>query len=106
MVEQLRGKLAPVVNGTKPERPDEGKQITGVHVLDRVRPPKFSTEEVFVDEKVGMKVRDGGDVPRVTSQAACTETAGVVGEICDDRFNDLLGEFGGASRRGLGRGTP
>ena len=98
MVEQLRGKLVTVANGTNPKRPDKGKQIMGVHVPDGVGPPKSSAEELFVDEKVGIKVRDGSDVPGVTSQAACTETADVVGEICDDRFDDLLGEFGGGRR--------
>ena len=65
---------------------------------DGVRPPKSLAEEVSADEEVGVKVRGGSDVPGVTSQAACTETAGVVGEIRDDRFDDLLGEFGGGRR--------
>ena len=72
---------------------------------DGVRPPRFSAEEFFASEKVGMEVRGGSDVPGVASQAACTETVRVVGEIHDDSFDDLLGEFGGGRRASLGRGT-
>ena len=83
---------------TEPELPDKGKQTKCVHAPDGVRPPKSWAKELFADEKVEVKVRGGSDVPGVTSQAAGTETVGVVGEMHDDRLNDLLGEFGGGRR--------
>jgi hypothetical protein len=41
-----------------------------------------------------MKVGDGGDVPRVTGHRACKEGAGVVNEVGDDRFHEVLRELG------------
>jgi len=75
---------------------------------ETIRPLKLLAPAV-VDEKVVMEVRDGSDVPRVTGQGACAETADVVAKICDDHFDDLQGEPGGRRRAGqrcLRRGTP
>jgi hypothetical protein len=38
-----------------------------------------------------MKMRDGGGVPGVAGQGACTEAARVVDETSDDHFDDVLG---------------
>ena len=41
-----------------------------------------------------MKMRDGGDVPRVTSQGACQKAGSVIDKMGDDPLDDLLGEIG------------
>jgi hypothetical protein len=55
-----------------------------------------------------METRNGGNVPGVTGQGACAETACVIGKIGNDYFNDLLGKpdcRGQAHHRDLWRNT-
>ena len=108
-VELFWGKRIAAAVPTEPERPNKGKQTKSMHVLEGVRPPKFLAERVIVNEEVVMEERDGSGIPRVTGQAACAETACIVREICDNRFNDLrgkLGEWGRARRKKLRGSTP
>ena len=70
-------------------------------------PPKIFAPEVAVDEEVMVGVRDGGDIPGVTSQGAHAKTGHVVDEICNDHFNDLQGKScGGGCRRIPRKDTP
>jgi hypothetical protein len=51
-----------------------------------------------------VEMRNGGDVPAVTGQGACEETACVVGEMDDDQSDYFLGKSGGDGRGR--RGSP
>ena len=42
-----------------------------------------------------MEVRDGSNVPGITGQGACAETAYVVGKIGDDHFDEFERKSGG-----------
>jgi len=63
----------------------------------------------MVNDEHLVEVRDAGDIPGVTSQGACAETAHVIGEVGSDLLNELQGKSagrGGAYCGGLGRSTP
>ena len=45
-----------------------------------------------------MKMRNSGEVPGARGERTCQEAAGVVGEVCDDRVNDLLRKLSGRNR--------
>ena len=86
------------------ELPDKGKQTKSVHVWEWFRPKKFvgfALEIARRDEGV-VKMRDSCDVPRVTGQGTCKETAGVIDQMGNDHFDDLLGKShgGGLACRG------
>ena len=92
-----------------PAKLDEGKQTERVHVLDGIGPLVFVFPGVDASEKGLVEMRHGGDIPGVTSQGACAETAYVIGKIDDDHFDDLLGKPGSGGRvrrQGPWRGTP
>ena len=48
---------------------------------------------VVVDREGVMKVRDGGDVPRVTDQRARKESTRVVDEVGKNLLHEFLREF-------------
>ena len=72
-------------------------------MLNGIRPPVFFAPAVDSSDKGVMEAGGGSNVPGITGQGACAETACVVDEISDDYFNDLKGKPGGrgwACRRG------
>ena len=47
------------------------------------------------DSEGVMDVGSGGNIPGVTGQGACAETAHVIAKVSDDRFDELLGKTRG-----------
>jgi hypothetical protein len=67
-----------------------------VHVQDGLGPPEFAlVQGVDANGEGVVKTRNSGDVPGITGQGACAETALVIGKIADDRFDNLQGKSGG-----------
>ena len=71
---------------------DQGKQTKRVHVPDRIGPPEPSGVES--NGKGVMEMRNGGNVPTVTGQGACTEAVCVISKISDKFLDDLKGQSG------------
>ena len=72
------------------------KQTESAHDPERSGPygfPFLARGPGSSDEGV-MEMGNGGDVPGVTGQGACAETARIVDEMGDDHFDDLLGKPG------------
>ena len=80
-----------------------------MHVLDGVGPPELSIAGADVDGKGVVEMGNGGNVPGVTGQGACAETAHVIDQVRDDDSDDLEGKPGGRGRgrrRGLRGNAP
>ena len=88
-VEQFLGKPNVVVPGSTVDAEflDQGKQTKRVHVPDGIGLPE--PLGVGSNGKSLVETRNGGNVPRVTGQGACTEAVCVISEIGDDCFDDL-----------------
>jgi len=99
-----------VVFTTDLELLDQGKQAKNVHILNGIEPPKFFFVRVVVDRGKGvMEVGNSGDVPGVTGQGACAETACVVSKIGGDHSEDIQGKADGRGIvccRGLWQNIP
>jgi len=65
----------PVEVRLHPAKLDKGKQAKRVHVLDGIGPLGFAFPGVGVSKKGLVWLRHGGDIPGVTSQGTCAETA-------------------------------
>jgi hypothetical protein len=90
---------------------DQGKQTQSVHDSERSGPYGFLVQArgIGSSDKGVMEMGNGDDVPGVTGQGACAETAPVVDKMLDDHFDDLLGKLGDGGRgccRGLRRSAP
>jgi len=90
-----------------PELLDQGKQAKHVHILNRVEPPKFRFVRATVDHGRGvMEMGNSGDVPGTTGHGTCAESACVVYNIGNDRFEEIQGKADGRETvccRGLRR---
>ena len=80
-----------------PEFLDQGKQTELGRVLEWCGPASFRHigPRIRSSGKSVVKTRDRGDVPGVTRQGACQETARVIDEVGDDHFDDLERKLGG-----------
>ena len=74
----------------------EGKQTEPAVILEWCRPLE-SLQMIWSQwsEESVAKMRDRGDVPRVTGQGARPKTACVVKKMGDDHFDNLKGKLGG-----------
>ena len=83
-----------------PEFLDQGKQPELARILEWYGPGSLRHigPRTRSNGKSVVKMRDGGDVPGVTRQGACEETARVIDEVGDDHFDDLERKLGGGGR--------
>ena len=80
-----------------------------MHVPDGVGPPELSVIGVDANGEGVVEMGNCGNVPGVTGQGACAETAHIMDQIRDDCSDDLEGKPGGRGRgrrRGLQGNTP
>ena len=95
VVEHLwRKPHAVVVAFMDPEALDQGKQTKRVHAREGAK-HRVSDTRTSPDSKGVMEMGNGGDVPGVTYQGACVETARVEGKVGDNYLDDLEGKPGG-----------
>jgi len=80
-----------------PEFLDQRKQPELGRILEWYGPGSFRHigPRTRSGGKSVVKMRDRGDVPGVTRQGACEETARVIDEMGNDHFDDLERKLGG-----------
>ena len=92
--------MTAIVGRVDPEFLDQGKQTKLGRILEWCGPT--SLRHIGPRTRSGgksvVKMRDRGDVPGVTRQGACEETASVIDEMGDDHFDDLERKVSGGGR--------